>query len=133
MQGAHFALALVLALSPLVMSGPALADKAPVWISFGFNVAIEGYDPVAYFTYSRPDQGSDQFRLSYQGPEYCSASSTNRDAFKANQARFAPQFGGYCARTVSQGYTAGVDPNAWAIVGGRLDLNHNKDIQSIWY
>jgi YHS domain-containing protein len=132
MKRTHFALALALALSPLVISGPALADKAPIWTSFGSNVAIKGYDPVAYFTQSRPVQGSDQFKLNYQGAEFRFANAANRDVFKANPARYAPQFGGYCAWAVSQGYTAGIDPNAWAIVGGKLYLNYNKDIQSRW-
>jgi hypothetical protein len=49
-------LALVLALAPLALTTPALADKAPIWSSFGSSVAISGYDPVAYFTLGRPTQ-----------------------------------------------------------------------------
>lgn len=126
------ALMLALALSPLAIASPALADKAPVWTSFGSNVAIRGYDPVAYFTAGKPVEGSAQFKVTYQGAEFRFASAANRDAFAANPARYAPQFGGYCAWAVSQGYTAGIDPQAWAIVGGKLYLNYNKDVQARW-
>jgi YHS domain-containing protein len=125
-------LALVLALAPLALTTPALADKAPIWSSFGSSVAISGYDPVAYFTLGRPTQGSASFKATFQGAEFRFASAANRDAFLASPARYAPQYGGYCAWAVSQGYTAGIDPNAWAIVDGKLYLNYNRTIQERW-
>jgi YHS domain-containing protein len=126
------AFAVALALAPLTVAGPALADKAPIWTSFGSNVAISGYDPVAYFTLGRPTQGTAAFKATYQGAEFRFANAANRASFLANPARYAPQFGGYCAWAVSQGYTAGIDPNAWAIVDGKLYLNYNRTIQSRW-
>ncbi len=125
-------LVLALALAPLTVAGPALADKAPIWTSFGSNLAIGGYDPVAYFTLGRPTQGVATFKTTYQGAEFRFATAANRAAFIANPARYAPQFGGYCAWAVSQGYTAGVDPNAWAVVDGKLYLNYNRTIQARW-
>jgi YHS domain-containing protein len=132
MKSLKLALILAFAFSPLAIAGPALANKAPVWTSFGSNVAIKGYDPVAYFSAGKPVKGTAQFKTTYQGAEFQFASAANRDTFAANPARYAPQFGGYCAWAVSQGYTAGIDPNAWAIVGGKLYLNYNKDIQTRW-
>jgi YHS domain-containing protein len=126
------ALALALTLAPLAVAGPALADKAPIWTNFGSNVAIRGYDPVAYFTAGRPIEGSTTFKATYQGAEFRFANAANRAAFIASPARYAPQFGGYCAWAVSQGYTAGVDPNAWAIVDGKLYLNYNSTVQARW-
>jgi YHS domain-containing protein len=125
-------LAIALVLAPAVATTPALADKAPIWTNFGSNVAIRGYDPVAYFTAGRPTEGSASFKTTYQGAEFHFANAANRGAFLANPARYAPQFGGYCAWAVSQGYTAGIDPNAWAIVDGKLYLNYNRTIQSRW-
>jgi YHS domain-containing protein len=125
-------LAIALVLSPVMATTPALADKAPIWTSFGSNVAIGGYDPVAYFALGRPTQGTAAFKATYQGAEFRFASAANRASFLANPARYAPQFGGYCAWAVSQGYTAGIDPNAWAIVDGKLYLNYNRTIQSRW-
>jgi YHS domain-containing protein len=124
--------AIALALAPLAMATPALADKAPIWMAFGSHVAIRGYDPVAYFTLGRPTPGSSAFKATYQGAEFHFATAANRATFLANPARYAPQYGGYCAWAVSQGYTAGIDPSAWAIVDGKLYLNYNRSIQNRW-
>lgn len=125
-------LAIGVIIAPLAVSGPVLADKAPIWTSIGSNVAIRGYDPVAYFTVGRPTEGVATFKATYQGAEFRFANAANRAAFIANPARYAPQYGGYCAWAVSQGYTAGIDPNAWAIVDGKLYLNYNRSIQTRW-
>jgi hypothetical protein len=60
------------------------------------------------------------------------ASAANRDAFKADPAKYAPQYGGYCAWAVSRGYTAGIDPEAWKIVNDRLYLNYSTAVQAKW-
>lgn len=94
--------------------------------------AIRGYDPVAYFTEGRPVEGQSAFSLDWNGATWRFASAENRALFEADPERYAPQYGGYCAWAVSQGYTASVDPNAWDIVDGRLFLNYSKDIQTKW-
>lgn len=127
-----FALALLSAPIGLSAPAPALADKAPIFTSFGSNVAVRGYDPVAYFTLGAPTRGLATLKATYQGAEFHFATPANRAAFIANPTRYAPQFGGYCAWAVSQGYTAGIDPESWAIVDGKLYLNYNKDIQARW-
>ena len=96
------------------------------------RVAVGGYDPVAYFTDGRPVRGSNQFRIMHQGYEYRFASAEHLAAFRANPARYVPQYGGYCAWAVSQGYTASGDPDHWRIVDGRLYLNYNAEIQRRW-
>jgi len=50
----------------------------------------------------------------------------------AGPAAYAPQYGGYCAWAVSQGYTASTDPHAWRIVDGKLYLNYSKGVQKRW-
>jgi len=52
--------------------------------------------------------------------------------FAADPAKYAPQFGGYCAWAVSRNYTADIDPAAWKIVGGKLYLNYSKGVQQKW-
>ncbi|MGL6042829.1 MAG: YHS domain-containing (seleno)protein, partial [Sandaracinobacteroides sp.] len=96
------------------------------------KVAVSGYDPVAYFTSGKPMQGSKDFIATHAGAEYRFASAANRDAFKANPAKFAPQYGGYCAWAVSQGYTASADPEIWKIVDGKLYLNYNAEVGRKW-
>jgi YHS domain-containing protein len=111
---------------------PAQAAKAPVYTGFASSLAVGGYDPVAYFTTGRPVEGSSAFSLTWQGATFRFASAANRDLFRASPARYAPQFGGYCAWAVSQGYTAPGDPRYWRIVDGRLYLNYDARVQRRW-
>lgn len=114
------------------VAGPAEARKDPVYTGLIGNVAVSGYDPVAYFTQARPLKGSRSFTATYNGAEFRFASAANRDAFKANPAKYAPQFGGYCAWAVAHGYTASADPNVWRIVEGKLYLNYNAEVGRKW-
>jgi hypothetical protein len=97
-----------------------------------FGVAIKGYDPVAYFTEGKPVEGSKAFEFVWQDAKWRFASAANRDAFKAAPENYAPQYGGYCAWAVSQGYTASIDPSSWRIVEGKLYLNYSADVQKKW-
>ena len=65
-------------------------------------------------------------------PSGGSQRAANREQFAKDPARYAPEFGGYCAYAVSRGYTANIDPNAWRIVDGRLYLNYSKRVQKLW-
>ena len=128
----HAAAALMLATAGVAFAAPAHADKAPVYTGSFSNTAVEGHDPVAYFTEGRPVKGSRDFRTEYQGAEFRFASQENLDTFLADPEKYAPQFGGYCAWAVSEGYTAKGDADHWAIVDGKLYLNYNKKIQNRW-
>lgn len=99
--------------------------------TFG-SVAIDGTDPVAYFQEGRPVEGSSDFEHEWKGATWQFASAENRDLFAADPEAYAPQYGGYCAWAVSQGYTASIDPEAWKIVDGKLYLNYSKGVQSRW-
>lgn len=94
--------------------------------------AIRGYDPVAYFTAGKPVKGSPQYTYEWMGAQWRFASAANREAFSADPAKYAPQYGGYCAWAVSQGYTAETDPDAWRVEGGKLYLNYSKGVQATW-
>ncbi len=96
------------------------------------GVAIRGADPVAYFTQATYVPGSPEFTHSWGGATWHFANAENRDRFASNPTQYAPQYGGFCAWAVSQGYTAPVDPNAWKIVDGKLYLNYNQGIQRRW-
>ena len=110
----------------------AFADKAPVYTSFLNNTAVEGYDAVAYFTEGAPVKGKKAFTTQYEGAEFRFASQENLDTFLADPARYAPQYGGYCAWAVSQGYTAKGNAKNWKIVDGKLYLNYNTKVQMTW-
>lgn len=96
------------------------------------NVAVKGYDPVAYFTAGEPTPGEEEYNLVWQGVKYRFASTANRDLFRANPARYVPQYGGYCAYAMAVGRIADIDPQRWEITGGRLYLNANLVAQGLW-
>lgn len=96
------------------------------------GIAIQGYDPVAYFTDGKAVEGSSQYTAEWMGATWRFASAEHRDRFARDPESYAPSYGGYCAWAVSQGHTAGIDPEAWRIVGGRLFLNYSKDVQRMW-
>ncbi|MEY8838928.1 YHS domain-containing (seleno)protein, partial [Cribrihabitans sp. XS_ASV171] len=66
------------------------------------------------------------------GVEWHFTSSANRETFEANPRAYAPQFGGYCAYAVANGYTAATDPHAWHIVDGKLYLTHSARADVLW-
>lgn len=93
---------------------------------------IDGYDPVAYFTERKPVKGLKGFEYQWMEATWRFASKENLELFKEDPEKYAPQYGGYCAYAVSQGYTAKVDPEAWDIVDGKLYLNYSKSVQKKW-
>jgi YHS domain-containing protein len=94
--------------------------------------AIRGYDAVAYFTERKPIKGSKDYVVEWNGARWYFASAKNRDRFKAEPEKYAPQYGGYCAWAVTNGYTASTDPEAWRIVDGKLYLNYSLGVQEQW-
>ncbi len=110
---------------------PAFA-KDPVSTGTFSDLAVSGYDPVAYFRQGNPVKGQSALEYEWNGATWRFSNAENLAAFKASPQEFAPQYGGYCAWAVSQGYTAKSDPEAWRIVDGKLYLNYSKDIQKRW-
>ena len=125
-------LAFTLAAGPLVAPDPAMAAKPLIYTPALSNAAMGGYDVVAYFTAGRPTPGLDEFKTEWKGATWKFSSAANLAKFRANPAAYAPQYGGYCAWAVSQGYTAKGDPQHWKIVGGKLYLNYNSEVQTKW-
>src|SRR5688572_11145764 len=110
----------------------AAAGRKPAVNASERGFAMDGYDPVAYVTDGRPVAGSSQFETKWNGALWRFASAAHRDAFRTDPERYAPQFGGYCAYAVSQGYTANGDPRVWKIVDGGLYLNYSASVQRNW-
>ena len=117
----------------LVVALPAAAAAAPrVNKSFFGSVALDGYDAVAYFTDGKPIEGRSEITHEWHGAVWRFATPEHRDLFAADPAKYAPQYGGYCAYAVSKGYTADIDPEAWKIVDGKLYLNYDREVQKLW-
>ena len=96
------------------------------------GIAVDGTDVVAYFTQGAPVAGDPAIALDYMGVTWRFSSDANREAFTANPAAYAPQYGGYCAYAVSQGYTAPTVPEAWTIVDDKLYLNFSTSVKHRW-
>lgn len=127
----HLAAAfLTAALALFALAAPAAAGQPEVFSRDG-KVAINGYDPVSYFD-GTPLPGKAEHALAYKGVEWRFATPGNLARFRADPAAYAPQYGGYCAYAVSQGATAKSEPDTWSIVDGKLYLNFDKNVQSLW-
>ena len=110
----------------------ATAAQPPVYTPAPGGAAVSSYDPVAYFTDGKPIEGRPDLTYQWEGVTWHFATPAHLEQFKADPAKYAPQFGGYCAWAVSQGYSAPADPQAWKIVDGRLYLNYNLDVKKTW-
>ena len=97
------------------------------------GLGAKGYDVVAYFTDRKPVKGTPQFTHEYGGVKWQFASAEHRDLFKADPAKYAPQYGGYCAYGVAVGGLYDVQPdNAWSVIDGKLYLNKDRGVQQTW-
>ena len=132
MERRNFLVALAAAGSLMAVTGPAPAGEPAVYTGVIDGVGAGGYDVVAYQTEETAVPGDEAITAEYAGVTYRFASEANREMFEADPERFLPQFGGYCAWAVSQGYTAHGDPEAWSVVDGRLYLNYSKGVRSQW-
>jgi len=90
------------------------------------RIALDGYDPVAYFTDGRPVKGSEEFTSAFDEAVYYFKSAEHRAMFAADPEHYAPQYSGYCAIGVSMGKKLHADPEAWAISDGKLFVFHSK-------
>ncbi|MEE4011910.1 YHS domain-containing (seleno)protein [Roseibium sp. FZY0029] len=93
------------------------------------GAAIGGTDPVAYFTVGKPVAGSDEYTAEYDEVTWKFSSAENRDKFVADPAKYAPQYGGFCAFGAAMGFKVPVVPEAWSIVDGKLYLNNSLKVQ----
>jgi YHS domain-containing protein len=96
------------------------------------DVILAGHDAVAYFVENKPVLGSAEFTASYNGAIYRFASDKNRDAFRADPAKYAPAYGGYCAFGTALGKKFHVDGKAFQIVDGQLYVNKNLKVYETW-
>lgn len=113
-------------------AAPAMAESAVNTGYFG-DVAIMGYDTVAYFAEGQAMKGSPEIVHKWMGASWQFATTEHRDAFAADPISYAPQYGGYCSAGVVGGeVTSNIDPEAWSIVDGKLYLNYSKPVREEW-
>lgn len=96
------------------------------------DLAMGGYDPVAYFTQGAPVEGSADHTVMWSDAEWRFSSATNLEIFNQDPEKYAPQYGGHCAYAAAKGSLASSNPQAWTIHDGKLYLNYSRPIRAIW-
>ena len=96
------------------------------------GVALRGNDPVAYFASGAPRKGVPEHSYTYKGSRFLFATAENLRAFASAPGKYAPQFGGFCAFGAANGYKVSTQPDAFAVVDGKLYLNHDTKVQARW-
>ena len=127
----------IFALGLLLLAGASFstlaAEPTKQLLNLGKNtLALQGYDPVAFFTEGKPVAGDASLTSSHHGAIYQFSTSENKATFDAAPDKYAPQFGGFCAYGVSRGYTAPIKVDAFQIVDGRLLLQFDKGARDIF-
>ena len=114
-------------LLPMVFLLSGVVDAGEINTGYFGNVAIKGYDPVAYFTEQQAVKGDAEISQSWLGADWKFASEKHRKLFAENPVKYAPQYGGFCADGVAYNTTTtNIDPEAWRIIDGKLYLNYDQ-------
>ena len=93
------------------------------------GMAVQGYDPVAFFTDQKPVKGKADLQSTYHGAIYLFATAEHKALFDASPEKYEPAFGGYCAYGVSKGHLAPVKVDAFQIVDGRLLMQNSTHVR----
>jgi YHS domain-containing protein len=123
---------LILLLTLLSASTFSQTTKNKKHINTENGVAIQGYDPVAYFESSEATKGKKEITATFQEISYYFSTENNKAIFLKNPTQYIPQFGGYCAYGMSEGYEAPIKPEAFTIVDNKLYLNYNLKVKETW-
>jgi len=117
------AAALILSACTSLASNPTFHDDSG---------ALRGYDPVAYFTEQKPVKGSAQFTSNHNGATWYFSSAANKAMFDDNPEKYSPQYGGYCAYGMANGFVVSSDPAAFSLVDDKLYLNYSPGVRDTW-
>jgi YHS domain-containing protein len=121
---------LTLVASILLISCSVKQNNSEIFIVDG--KAIRGYDAVAFHREQKAVQGNKVFSYDWSGATWQFASASNRDLFKADPGKYAPQYGGYCAYGTAEGHKAPTETETWTVRDGKLYFNYNKEVKDLW-
>lgn len=124
------------ALSSSSVSTSTQSSSKYVWNLERGDLAIEGYDAVAYFLLHENNdavKGSSKFSYKWKGATWKFSSKENLEKFKSNPTKYIPQYGGYCAYAAARNYLYSIDPNAWTVKNNKLYLNATKSLRTKWF
>ncbi len=119
-------------ISLILFSAASHAGKDEIYTSFLGKAGAGGYDVVAYFTDSKPVKGNKKLKTSHKGAKWYFSTAENLELFKAEPDKYLPQYGGYCAWAVAEGYLYAGDPVYWSVHNDKLYLNYDADVQEKW-
>ena len=112
----------------------AALDHAGEVVNINKNgLALQGYDPVGYFTDGKPVKGSPEFTATYKGATYQFASAQHRDTFNQSPQKYEPQFGGFCGYAASINKLAPIEVEYFQVLHDRLVLQHNEKAWKLWH
>jgi YHS domain-containing protein len=120
-----------LILPAALIASPALAQTNKTLLNLDrHGVALQGYDPVAFFTIGKPMKGDEKIVSRADGAVYYFATAADKAAFDQSPGKYEPSFGGYCAYGVSRDRLVDIDVDASQVVDGRLLLQYSKSVRS---
>jgi YHS domain-containing protein len=127
MKSRFFFMAMMIGLfstTAIAQDQPALRKKQ---FNLDDNIAIDGYDPVAYFKVNKAVKGKKDLAVSDQGVIYYFSSAENKEEFKKNPSHYEPEYGGWCAYAMgAKGEKVSIDPETFKILNGKLYLFYNR-------
>ena len=107
-------------ISSLSLFASSAYAESEIYTKYFSDLAVSGYDTVAYFTENKPVKGNSDYSFEYKKATWQFSS------------KYAPQYGGYCAWAAADGRTASGDPLQWTIIDEKLYLNYNAAVQEEW-
>ena len=111
---------------------PTTAAKELVNLAGASEVALHGFDPVAFFTDSKPMNGSFEITAAHRGATYFFVNEENKTMFALDPDKYAPQNGGFCTFGVSVGALFPVDITTWQVYNDKLYLTLNPDVNELF-
>lgn len=124
MKTKHFFL-ILLVVAPLFVYSQALQRSKQFNLENG--LAIQGYDPVAYFTQNKAIEGNKQLNAVFEGVTYRFSSAANKELFVKDPKKYEPQYGGWCAYAMgATGEKVEIDPETFKILNGKLYLFYHS-------
>jgi YHS domain-containing protein len=130
LTSARYILAFVLAYTSMMFSASsqtAVKANKDLYNIKDDQLAIEGYDPVAYFTDNTAREGKKEFSLTYDGVVYRFSSQQHLQSFRSDPEKYKPQYGGWCAYAMgATGEKVDVDPETFKVLNGKLYLFYNR-------
>lgn len=132
MKSSHLIGLLITFLVPLLLSDAFGTDGTAADEAGGKDIAIRGYDPVAYFKPGEAKKGDPSHSCSWHNLTWHFQSEEHRQFFQGNPEKFVPQYNGYCAWAMTEARKAETDPEVWKIVNGKLYLSCSNAAYEKW-